>query len=92
MWTSLRSGADPVLASKVKRPLVEECPVNLECVVRQTLKLGVHHLFLGEVVATHLDEAILDASDKVQVKKCKPFGAVPRRLHIEAADKDTMPV
>jgi len=37
-------------------PLVAECPVNIECVVRQTLPLGSHDLFVGQVVAVHMDE------------------------------------
>ncbi|MCX6084360.1 MAG: flavin reductase family protein [Caldiserica bacterium] len=37
-------------------PLVAECPINIECVVRQTLHLGSHDLFIGEVVAVHADE------------------------------------
>lgn len=39
-------------------PLVAECPLNIECVVRQTLHLGSHDLFIGEVVAVHMDERV----------------------------------
>jgi len=67
------TGLTPVPASQVKPPLIEECPVNLECVVRQILQLGIHHLFLGEVVATHLDETLMDANGKVQGEKCNPL-------------------
>ena len=67
------TGLTPVPASKVKPPLIEQCPVNLECVVRQKLPLGAHHLFLGEVVATHVDESLMDASGKVQGEKCNPL-------------------
>jgi flavin reductase (DIM6/NTAB) family NADH-FMN oxidoreductase RutF len=42
-------------------PLVAECPLNIECVVRQTLHLGSHDLFIGEVVAVHVDERIQPA-------------------------------
>ena len=37
----------------VKAPTIEECPINIECVVREHLTLGSHHLFAGEVVAYH---------------------------------------
>ncbi len=67
------TGLTPVAASRVKAPLIEQCPVNLECVVRQALRLGIHHLFLGEVVATHVDEAVLDAEGKVQGEKSNPL-------------------
>jgi len=39
-------------------PLVAECPLNIECVVRQTLHLGSHDLFIGEIVAVHMDERV----------------------------------
>ena len=45
-------------AERVKPPLISECPVNLECVLRKRIPLGVHHLFLGEVVSVHVDQKI----------------------------------
>lgn len=39
---------------QVAAPLIEECPVNLECRLLQVLPLGSHELFLGEVLETHL--------------------------------------
>lgn len=53
-------GLTPVAASEVKPPLIGECPINIECVVRHQLALGSHDLFIGEVVALHVDESILD--------------------------------
>lgn len=53
-------GFTPTPASKVAPPLILECPINLECVVRHQLHLGSHDLFIGEVVAAHYDEDILD--------------------------------
>ena len=67
------AGLTPLPASRVKAPLIEECPVNLECIVKQTLRLGVHDLFLGEVVATHVDETLKNASGKVEGEKCNPL-------------------
>ncbi len=31
----------------IRAPLIEECPVNLECKVTQVLPLGSHDMFLG---------------------------------------------
>lgn len=39
-------------------PLVRECPINIECIVRQTLHLGSHDMFIGEVVAVHLERRV----------------------------------
>ena len=59
----------PEKASKVQVPLINECPVNLECVVKQVLELGSHDLFLAEVVATNVDESLLDEDGKLDLHK-----------------------
>jgi flavin reductase (DIM6/NTAB) family NADH-FMN oxidoreductase RutF len=51
------SGLTKEKASKVRAPLIKECPVNIECVVRHVVKAGSHDVFLGEVVAIDVDEA-----------------------------------
>ncbi|MDO8690923.1 MAG: flavin reductase family protein [Dehalococcoidia bacterium] len=53
------SGLTPLPATKVKAPLIAECPISLECVVRHTLHLGTHDCFIAEIVASHVDPAIL---------------------------------
>jgi flavin reductase (DIM6/NTAB) family NADH-FMN oxidoreductase RutF len=68
------TGLTPQPASEVKTPLIAECRVNMECKVRQKLELGAHDLFLGEVVAVHVEEAYLDdAGRRVDYGKVKPF-------------------
>jgi len=52
-------GLTAVPAAKVRVPLIAECPIHLECVVRQVLPLGTHDLFLGEVVAVQADERLV---------------------------------
>jgi flavin reductase (DIM6/NTAB) family NADH-FMN oxidoreductase RutF len=53
-------GFTAIPASQVGAPLIAECPINLECVVRHQLALGTHELFIGEIVASHFDEEVLD--------------------------------
>jgi flavin reductase (DIM6/NTAB) family NADH-FMN oxidoreductase RutF len=67
----------PVPGEKVKSPLIQECPVNLECVVKQILPLGSHDLFLGEIVALHIDEEIQDEKGRVDMLRAKPFAYCP---------------
>jgi flavin reductase (DIM6/NTAB) family NADH-FMN oxidoreductase RutF len=67
-------GLTPVPAAEVRPPLIAECPVNMECRVRQKLELGTHDLFLGEVVAVHVNEEDLDEKGRgVDYDKAKPF-------------------
>ncbi len=58
-------------ASKVQVPLIKECPLNLECVVKQSIELGSHVLFLAEVVATNVEETLLDEKGKLDLKKAE---------------------
>ena len=59
----------PEKASIVNVPLIKECPVNLECIVKQVIELGSHDMFLAEVVATNVDEALLDENGKLDLHK-----------------------
>ncbi len=57
-------------------PLVEECPVNLECRVMHLLDVGSHDLVVGEIVETHiLEEAWRDG--KVDVGRIDPLVYAP---------------
>jgi flavin reductase (DIM6/NTAB) family NADH-FMN oxidoreductase RutF len=67
------TGLTPVKAKRVDAPLIKECPINLECSVRYTLELGSHDLFVGEVLATHMDEEVLDRAERPDIAKLKPF-------------------
>lgn len=67
----------PLPAEKVKAPLIQECPVNLECRVKQVLSLGSHDLFLGEIVALHVDEEIQNEKGRVDIQKARPVALSP---------------
>lgn len=70
-WVGVRSGRDydkwketgltPHAGVAVECPYVEESPLSLECVARQVIPLGSHHMFLAEVVNVLADEALFDA-------------------------------
>lgn len=53
-------------------PLIEQCPVNLECSVAHILYLGSHSLFVGKIEETHISENCL-TNGKPDVSKIKPF-------------------
>jgi len=60
------------LASKVKAPLIKECPVNIECVVREKLTLGDYRVFIGEIVETHVEEGVLNEKGGIDFSKVSP--------------------
>jgi flavin reductase (DIM6/NTAB) family NADH-FMN oxidoreductase RutF len=53
-------------------PLIQECPVNLECRVIHTLELGSHVLFIGEIIETHIDAECL-TDEKADPAKIDPL-------------------
>lgn len=69
-------GFSPTPSSEVQVPLIAECAVNIECRVRQTVSLGAHDLFLGEVVGIQVDEDVLDASGGIDIAKAQPLSYV----------------
>ncbi len=71
------TGLTPEKASKIKPPLILECPINIECRLRHTLDLGSHTLFIGEILTVHRDEAILDEKGKITLDKFAPLAYCP---------------
>ena len=53
-------------------PLIEQCPVNMECEVIHMLNLGTHVLVVGKIVQTHVTEDCL-TDDQPDIMKIKPF-------------------
>jgi flavin reductase (DIM6/NTAB) family NADH-FMN oxidoreductase RutF len=63
------TGLTPVPAKEVRPPLIAECPVHLECKVRQSLSLGSHTLFLAEVVAVQIAERLITGKGRFAVER-----------------------
>jgi flavin reductase (DIM6/NTAB) family NADH-FMN oxidoreductase RutF len=56
-------------AARVSAPLIEECPVSLECRVKKILELGSHHMFIAEVAAVDVEENLLDETGKLRLDR-----------------------
>ncbi|MFC1525648.1 flavin reductase family protein [Candidatus Latescibacterota bacterium] len=52
-----RAGLTAVASELVDAPTIEEFPVAIECTVHQTLDLGSHTVFIGEVKDVKVEEA-----------------------------------
>ncbi|MBI4180756.1 MAG: flavin reductase family protein [Chloroflexi bacterium] len=53
-------------------PLIEQCPINLECKVLHILELGSHSLFIGRVEESYVSESCL-TDGKPDVNKIQPL-------------------
>ncbi|MBT8172257.1 flavin reductase family protein [Candidatus Bathyarchaeota archaeon] len=60
-------------AETVKAPLISECPVNMECILKDIISLGAHDLFLGEIVQVHINQDTLDKKGNIDFTKVDPF-------------------
>lgn len=63
------TGLTPLPAARVAAPLIRECPVHLECRVRQVIRLGSHDLFLAEVMGVQVDASLLDAKGRLALER-----------------------
>lgn len=78
-YCGVRSGRDvdkfkemkltPLASNYVAAPGIEECPVNIECKVKEILELGSHHMFIAEVQGVTIDEKYMDENGKFHLNK-----------------------
>ncbi|MBI5064065.1 MAG: flavin reductase family protein [Desulfatitalea sp.] len=64
-------------------PLIEQCPLNLECKVVHILNLGSHALIVGQIEETHVSEACV-TDGLPDADKLKPIIYTPgaeKRYH-----------
>jgi len=71
------TGWKAVPADKVKAPLIDECPVQMECEVKQIISLGSHDLFLGEIIALHVKEEVQEEKGRIDILKALPLAYCP---------------
>ena len=58
-----KSALFAVLRGELGVPIIEQCPVNLECRVVDEITVAHRHLFVAEVVQTHIDEHLIEYQD-----------------------------
>lgn len=54
----------PLVSKEVSAPGIAESPVNIECKLKEIIKLGTHDMFIGEVVAVSVDDSLMDENNK----------------------------
>ncbi len=62
-----KTGLHPTTAQAIACPIIEECPLALECRVIDVLPQGTHDLFLAEIVAVDVDESVIDENGKLDL-------------------------
>ncbi len=62
-----KCGLTKEAANEISCPLIAESPLSLECKVTEIIKIGTHDMFLADIVAVDVDEALLDKNGKLDL-------------------------
>jgi len=71
------TGLTAVRGDSVNAPYVNEFPLVIECKLVQTVELGLHTMFIGEIKDVKADESILNERGQPDIAKLKPFLFAP---------------
>ncbi len=78
-WCGVRSGrkfdkfrecklhTEPCIG--VGAPMIAECPVSIECKVREVISLGTHDMFIADIVGINAAQELLDDSGRLCIEK-----------------------
>ena len=53
-------------------PMIEECPINMECELIKTVDFPNHDIFIGRIVETYCDDRVLE-NGVIDFSKVKPI-------------------
>ena len=56
-------------AFNVSAPMIAECPVSIECRVRQIIPLGSHDMFMADIVGVGAAKELLDEKGRLALEK-----------------------
>jgi flavin reductase (DIM6/NTAB) family NADH-FMN oxidoreductase RutF len=71
------TGLTAVASDLVEAPYIGEFPLALECRVVHVAELGLHTLFVGEILDVKIDETCLDSAGRPSTDLIKPFSWTP---------------
>lgn len=68
-----KSSVFPVVRGVLKHaPLIESCPVCMECRLHSVVDFPTHDVFVGEIVEVHADTEVLKGK-KIDIAKLRPL-------------------
>lgn len=56
-------------ATQVACPVIEECPISIECRVTEIVSLGSHDMFMADILCINVDEELFDKEGKMHFEK-----------------------
>jgi len=76
----LEAGLTPIRSELVDAPYIQEFPFALECKLIQTVEIGLHTQFIGEILDLKADESVLGEGENLNIEKVKPILFAPETL------------
>lgn len=71
------AGLTAARSELVDAPYVSEFPLVLECRVVRIDELGLHTLFVGEILDVKAEDSCLDEQGKISIERVRPFSWAP---------------
>jgi len=68
-----QAGLTPIKSRLVNAPIVKEFPYALECKLVKVVELGLHTMFIGEIVGMVADGEVLSAKKLPYIEKVRPM-------------------
>ncbi len=62
-------GLTPMPTDELSAPMIDECPLSMECRVTEVIPLGSHDMFLADILAVHVDESLVDQNGKLHLDR-----------------------
>ncbi len=59
----------PIQGQFVRCPMIKECPVNIECRVREVHHYPSHDMFVADILAVHADDSLLSEKGKLELER-----------------------
>ena len=61
--------------------ILDESPINIECVVKEIKELGSHDMFIAEVKCIHVDKKYFDEKGAFDMEKCGMISYIHGRYY-----------
>ena len=75
------TGLTPVKSSLINAPYIEEYPMILECKLLQTVEIGSHTQFIGEILDVKADPSMLTEDGLPDIEKVMPICFGPAKVN-----------
>jgi flavin reductase (DIM6/NTAB) family NADH-FMN oxidoreductase RutF len=67
------AGLTPVKGEHIDAPYVAEYPMALECSLLHVVEIGLHTLFVGEIMDVKADADVFNDDGKIDITKVRPL-------------------